>query len=205
MNHDDHVALLRPGIPESVEGAESPVWADLGAGSGAFTLALADLLGPSGEIYAVDRDRGALRRLAPAMRERFPATTLHILEADFTRPLGLSSLDGMVMANALHFVPDHDKPAVLALIRGMLRPGGRLILVEYDVDRGNRWVPHPLSYPTWESLASRAGFVDTYRLATRPSRFLGQIYSALSLRPLVPWQFNGRGWIGAVRVATSSK
>ena len=50
-----------------VEGA-GPRWLELGAGEGAFTLALADLLGPGANITAVDRDAGALRNLA---RERF--------------------------------------------------------------------------------------------------------------------------------------
>ena len=59
MNHRDHVNLLRRGVPEP-----GGVWADLGSGAGAFTLALAELVGPGAEIYAVDKDRGALRQLA---------------------------------------------------------------------------------------------------------------------------------------------
>lgn len=99
MNHADHVSLLRRGVP-----APGGVWADLGAGSGAFTLALAELAGPQAVIYAVDRDRRALHQLADAMQERFPGVTLHTLTADFTQPLALPPLDGVVMANSLHFV-----------------------------------------------------------------------------------------------------
>ena len=51
MDHADHVRLLRDGVPH-----EPGTWADLGAGSGAFTLALADLLPPGSLIYAVDKD-----------------------------------------------------------------------------------------------------------------------------------------------------
>jgi len=40
-----------------------------------------------------------------------------------------------------------------------------------------------MSYRTWEGLSARAGFVDTRLLRTIPSRFLGRIYSALSLSP----------------------
>ena len=54
MDHADHVRLLREGV------TRGGTWADLGAGTGAFTLALAELVGPSGEVIAVDRDRGAL-------------------------------------------------------------------------------------------------------------------------------------------------
>jgi SAM-dependent methyltransferase len=174
MDHRDHVRLIRDGV---VGGGSA--WADLGAGSGAFTLALADLLGTAGSIHAVDRDRGAVQAMADAMRTRFPTIRLHPMVADFTGPLDLPPLDGLVMANSLHFV--RDKLPVLELVRGYLRPGGRLVLVEYDADHGNPWVPHPLSYPSWERLAAEAGFEATRRLAGVPSHFLGAIYSALSV------------------------
>src|SRR5205823_11221975 len=97
---------------------------------------------------------------------------------DFTRPLDLPLLDGVVMANSLHY--QRHKEGVLDLVRGYLKPGGRFILVEYNADRGNPWVPYPLSYSTWEALARRVGFAETRLLATVPSRFLGEIYSAVS-------------------------
>ncbi|HEY7357984.1 MAG TPA: methyltransferase domain-containing protein [Ktedonobacterales bacterium] len=175
MNHEDHVRLLRGGIA-----GPGGVWADLGSGAGAFTLALADLLGPMGEIYSVDRDQGALREQERAMRARFPATTAHYLAADFTQRLELPPLDGVVMANSLHF--QREKGPVLQLVRGYLKPGGRLILVEYNVDRGNTWVPYPLSYQTWEALARANGFASTALLTTQPSRWLGEMFAALSLR-----------------------
>lgn len=175
MVHEDHVALLRGGVPEGTGG----VWADLGAGAGAFTLALADLLGPGARIVAVDRDRRALDDLERAMRAHFPDTSTEYRAADFTRPLDLPPLDGVVMANALHFV--REKAPTLALVRGYLRTGGRLLLVEYNADTGNPWVPFPLAYPTWAALAGRMGFAETRLLARRPSRFLREMYSAVSV------------------------
>jgi len=173
MDHGDHVRLIR----EGVEGAGT-VWADLGSGEGAFTLALAEVLGPDGTIHTVDRDRRALDVQLEALRARFPNVTVVAHVADFTRPIELPALDGIVMANSLHF--ERDKLPLLALVRGYLKPGGRLVLVEYGADRGNPWVPYPLSYRTWETLAAEAGFRDTRLLATVPSRFLGSIYSAVS-------------------------
>lgn len=175
MDHDDHVRLIRGGV----EGAGT-TWADLGSGGGAFTLALADVLGPGATIHSVDRDGAALRSQAAAMRGRFPMTTLHQHHADFTMPLDLPALDGVVMANSLHFV--RDKRPVLALVRGYLRPGGRLILVEYDAEHGNPWVPYPVSAVRWPSLAAATGFEGAHELMRVPSRFLGAIYSALSVR-----------------------
>jgi SAM-dependent methyltransferase len=176
LQHADHVALIEPGIAD--RGGD---WADFGSGSGAFTLALADLLGPGGRIYSIDLDRRGLQRQRSDLAKFFPDTELHSMLADFTQPLNLPPLDGIVMANSLHF--QHDKETVLPQVLNYLKPSGRLILVEYNADRGNRWVPYPLSYPTWEALSLRSGFVGTRLLATRPSRFLGEIYSAVSFRP----------------------
>lgn len=175
MNHADHVRLIRDGIP-----AAGGVWADFGSGTGAFTLALAEVLGANGEIYSIDRDAGALREQERALRARFPQVHLHFLAADFTHPLRtpLPPLDGLLMANALHFV--REKERVIGLLKSYLKPEGRLILVEYNVDTGNMWVPYPLSYPTWEALARRCGFAHTHLLATQPSRFLREFYAAVS-------------------------
>jgi ubiquinone/menaquinone biosynthesis C-methylase UbiE len=175
MIHEDHVAIIRGGVPGP--GGE---WADLGAGWGAFTLALADLIGPGGHIRAVDRDARALRELASAMAARFPAVALETIVADFSRPLPLPPLDGVVVANALHFLRPAEREQALGLIRGYLRPGGRLIIVEYNIERGNPWVPHPFTYPTWEEMARRSGFTGTRLLARRPSRTLREIYAAVS-------------------------
>lgn len=173
MKHEDHVTLLRGGVSRP-----GGIWADFGSGTGAFTLALAELIGPAGRIYSVDKDGGALRRQERTMRARFPAVAVQYRVADFGMPLDLPPLDGIVMANALHF--QREKDAVVQLIRGCLQPAGVLILVEYNTDRGNPWVPWPLTYGNWEKLARRNGFAITRLLATRPSRFLGEIYSAAS-------------------------
>lgn len=173
MNQSDLVALLRDGVTQ-----KGGRWADLGAGAGAFTLALAELLGPGAHIIAVDKDARAMRDLAAEVGKRFPGVAVDVRVADFTRPLGLHELDGVVMANSLHFL--RDKEAVLEAVRAMLRPGGRLIVVEYGTDHGNPWVPHPFSYGRWELMAARAGFVRTRLLRTIPSRHLGSMYSAVS-------------------------
>ena len=175
MDHGDHVRLIRDGVV-----GVGLTWADFGSGEGAFTLALADLLGPGGTIHSIDRDGRALRSQERTLRAAFPGVTLTPLVADFAAPLELPPLDGIVMANSLHF--ERDQRAVLRLVRGYLRPGGRLVLVEYDTDHGNPWVPHPLSFGSWTKLAMEAGFRDTRRLASIPSRFLGSIYSAVSVR-----------------------
>jgi SAM-dependent methyltransferase len=173
MNHDDHVALLRGGIEQP-----GGVWADFGSGTGAFTLALADLIGPAGVIYSIEQDRSDLAQQERALRERFPNTIVHTRLVDFTRPIDLPALDGIVMANSLHF---HRQPGpIVQLLKSYLRPHGRFILIEYNIEQGNSAVPYPVSFVQWEQLAARCGFMHTRLLLTRPSRFLKEIYSAVS-------------------------
>jgi len=176
MDHQDHVALLRPA--DLSPGAS---YADLGAGSGAFTLALRELLGLSAAIYAVDRNRGRLAELERAHRARFGENAhLHILPADFTHALDLPPLEGALMANSLHFFRNKEK--VLRHVGSCLKPKGTLLLVEYNVDRGNPWVPHPLSFETFRDLAPRAGFGQPRLLAKHPSSFLREFYSAIAMK-----------------------
>ncbi len=189
MDHEDHLALIRAGVvPERDLGGRDPggepkVWADVGAGSGAFTLALADLLGPGAHIIATDRDPGALRSNAAAVEARFPDVGLTALLADFTTLLDLPALDGLIAANCLHFVSRDGQVAVVKALASHLRPGAPFIVVEYDADRGNPWVPHPFSSARWRDIATAAGLIETIEIGRVPSRFLGAIYAALSRRP----------------------
>lgn len=173
MNHQDHLNLLKQGIP-----GPGGVWADFGAGRGAFTLALAELIGPGSTIFAVDKNGRDLKKLEKTIQQHNAGVTLHTIRADFTKPLSLPPLDGLVMANSLHFI--RDKEPVVRKLREYLKADGRFLLVEYNVDRGNVWVPHPLSYTSWAELAECCGFSHTEFLAARPSRFLHEIYTAVS-------------------------
>src|SRR4051794_20982930 len=154
MNHDDHVHLIKHGIERNSGG----VWADFGAGKGAFTMALRDLAGPAVELIAVDHDRDSLRSLRSAMERRFSGTSLQLIDADFRQELSLPPLDGIIAANAVHYVAD--QVALLGQWRSYLKPDGGLVIVEYDTDDGNRWVPYPLSFATFQHLAPAAGFTD---------------------------------------------
>lgn len=177
MNHNDHVNLIHAAIPKS-----GGVWADFGAGSGAFTLALADCMGGSGTIYAIDQDESALRQNQQAIVSRFPGIASHYLVGDFTKSIPLPELDGLVIANALHFY--RRKEPILSQLMSYLKPGGRFIVVEYNTDHGNQWVPYPFTYTIWEGLAAFVGLTNTRQLAVRPSRFLNEIYSAVSIKPM---------------------
>jgi len=172
MDHKDHVNLLRPA---DIKPGGS--WADLGAGSGAFTLAIRELGGPTASIYAVDKDRASLHQLEQAYRARFgDLQNLNLIVGDFSRTLNIPPLDGIVMANSLHFFKDKEK--ILRHVSSYLKPNGMLLIVEYNVDSGNPWVPYPFSFETYRKLAPRTNFSEPRLLAKVPSRFLREFYSA---------------------------
>lgn len=176
MDPADAIALLRPAVPVPPNAR----WADLGAGSGTFTRALAALLGPGAELYAVDADEGALRSLR-AWAERPPdGPAVHVLPGDFTRRMALPPLDGIVLANALHFV--RGQAETLALAASYLRPGGRLVVIEYQDRPASRWVPYPVSSARLAELAADAGLTPPRVVATRPSAYGGDIYVGMTIR-----------------------
>ncbi|WP_118972774.1 class I SAM-dependent methyltransferase [Taibaiella koreensis] len=152
----------------------SPVcWADLGCGSGVFTRALAALLPAGSSIHAVDQtaawtDPGNL------------AVTVNFQQRDFvTAALDLPPLDGILMANALHYV--RDQPAFLARIKRHLKPGAVFLIVEYDTDTPAKpWVPYPLSFDTLSILFRQQHFSQAHKLQERPSVYRrARLYSAL--------------------------
>lgn len=171
MNHQDHVRLIEKGINN-----KGGIWADLGSGDGAFTLALRELAGASVQIFSIDEDQNRLNTQKRAFAHMFPETNISFIKQDFTQQLNLPLLDGIIMANSLHYISD--KVPLLNQLSVYLKPQGSLILVEYNVDRGNFWVPFPISYTTLETTITKSTFVNPRLLATIPSQFLHEIYAA---------------------------
>lgn len=174
MEHAEMVELIRGGVP-----GPGGVWADLGAGTGNFTRALRELLGPSGTIHAVDRDGRAVAALAGLAEQ--PGGAVLPLQADIAQPLRLPPLDGALTANALHFI--RDQAAALGLIAGRLRAGGRMLVVEYDLAEPLRYVPYPLPPARLADLAAGAGLGQPTVVGRRVSPSSGvAMYAAVAMR-----------------------
>ena len=172
MNLADAVDLLAPAV---LDATGSSTWADLGCGDGIFTRALATRLAAGSTIHAMDRDRAALARM-PAEHDGVSITTHR---GDFTHgPWPFTSLDGVLMANSLHYVPDQ-----VAFLRGCassLNAGASFLVVEYDTDAANRWVPYPVSRRQLERVFRAADYRRVETLAARRSLYhRGGIYAAL--------------------------
>ncbi len=178
MTFDEAEELIRPAIT-----AIGGTWADFGAGDGLFTRALARLVGPSGTIHAVDHDPRAVRTLQAASFET-DGTSAEIIvsQGDFSKLDGLSelegvTLDGVVFANALHFSPDPER--VLAVVAGILKVPGRIVVVEYDRTNANRWVPYPVPFDRLRAVAAQLRLERPRIVNRRPSAFGGVMYCAV--------------------------
>jgi ubiquinone/menaquinone biosynthesis C-methylase UbiE len=155
--------LPRPGQPQH--------WADLGCGAGIFTEALARLLPEASTILGIDTNPGFRDHTLPN------ATRLIPIKADFEKDsLPLSGVDGILMANSLHYVKD--KPALITKLRTYMRPGAPFLIVEYDTDQPVRtWVPYPVSYASMKKL-----FPNVQKLGERPSVYgRANMYAAIAV------------------------
>ena len=148
-------------------------WADLGCGDGTFTLALASLLLPGSVIHAMDVDAAALR----AIPRSSGGVAISTHAGDFSAlPWPFATPDGVLLANALHYVADQ-AGFVQRAAAAMSRP--RFIVVEYDTDEPNPWIPHPVSRRTLTRLGDEAGFGSVRILGARPSVYRrAPIYAA---------------------------
>lgn len=155
-------------------GATQQTWADLGCGAGTFTLALAALLAPPGLIYAMDQDEVALRHIPNQHHQ----VAIEKRRADFvTEDLRLENLDGILMANALHYVKD--KTVLTQKLQSYLHENGCFIIVEYETDRANPWVPYPIRFQALKQLFTTIGYPSIEKLNEIPSRYHGKMYAAL--------------------------
>ena len=156
-------------------------WADLGAGTGTFTLALAARLGRNGRIIALDSDVAALAELRIAIKRAALGDQVEVRVGDFREPLDVPPLDGALLANALHFIPENEQADVLARVVALLRPQGRLVVVDYDGRRANTWVPYPVSKRRLGELLAALRLPASTIVGTRPSVYGGTLYAAVSV------------------------
>jgi trans-aconitate methyltransferase len=152
-------------------------WADLGCGSGLFTRALADLLYTGSSIYAVDKNVSSFQ--TNSFTKEVVLTTI---ESDFVKDdLHLKNLDGILMANSLHFVSD--KKSFIKRTITYFKETPVFLIVEYDTDLPNPWVPYPLSFGTLKKLFTELGFHVDKKISEKKSLYhSGTIYSVLITR-----------------------
>jgi hypothetical protein len=150
------------------------VWADLGCGSGLFTRALSGQLHTGSTIYAIDNKISAFQNSSVSND-----VIIKTLQSDFVHDdLHLQDLDGILMANALHFV--RNKKQFIEKVTQLFRSVPVFLLVEYDTDTPNPWVPFPLSFTNLKKLFTDLGFHSVKKISEKKSLYRsGKMYSVL--------------------------
>lgn len=173
MQLENAIELIVRGV---VQQGAPQAWADLGAGSGGlFSRALSALLPGKSVIYAVDKNY----KTGQQIKTENDANSIVLIKKDFTAPLPeIKNCDGILMANSLHYV--QDKLTFLQQIKSILQPGGRIIIVEYDTDVPNQWVPWPISCKNLQQFLIKNGLGSLQKMAAENSVYQsGGMYSAL--------------------------
>lgn len=174
MNLQEATALINDQYITSLR--YPTTWADLGCGEGLFTRALAGLLMPGSLIFGIDR-KPALDSL---MLDN--GTVIKPVAADFeTDDLPFDAVDGILMANSLHYV--QKKEQFIRKLLGRCKNNVVFIIVEYETLLANRWVPYPVDFSLLQQLFKTTGFANVRQIGKHPSLYSnGWMYAALAIK-----------------------
>jgi ubiquinone/menaquinone biosynthesis C-methylase UbiE len=102
--------------------------ADLGAGTGVFTLPLAEAVGPGGKVYAIDVDAGLLD-IVSGKAKAAGGRTIQTIVAGETDPRLPEPVDLLFICDTLHHLPNQAE--YVKQFARLLRPGGRVVVIDF--------------------------------------------------------------------------
>ncbi|HEX6504073.1 MAG TPA: class I SAM-dependent methyltransferase [Terriglobales bacterium] len=132
--------------------------ADVGAGSGWFTIRAARRVGPAGMVYAVDINPEAVRYIDRRARSESLPNVKTILSKSDDPMLPKAAVDAVLLLKTYHEIAD--PVALLQHLRPALRPGARLGIIDRNGDASNHGVDRKIVTDE----AAQAGYhlVQTY-------------------------------------------
>ncbi len=145
-------------------------WADLGCGSGVFTKALANLLPKKSSITAIDKTA-----------QNFPAQLGNAVQIEFKKldiekeNLLLENLDGIMIANAFHFIQDKEK--LILSLENNFKLNPTFLMVEYDHHKANQWEPFPIPFEGMKKLFQKLNYKTIEKIGEQKSVYGGNIYA----------------------------
>jgi ubiquinone/menaquinone biosynthesis C-methylase UbiE len=109
--------------------------ADIGAGSGYMTVKLAKKVGPDGKVFANDIQQGMLDLLSKRLTKNKITNVSTILGTQDDPRLPIDAIDLVLMVDVYHELSQPQ--LMLRHIKASLKPGGRLVLLEYRKEDPN--------------------------------------------------------------------
>lgn len=153
-------------VVEHLNLEEGDVVADIGSGSGLFTIPIAEKVGPGGKVYAVDIEEELLQYVQ-AQALRGGLNNVETVLADELDPRIPQKVDFVLMCDTLSYISD--KPIYLQGLTRYLKPGASVAII----DREGEWPPHleqgKYTVQELDRWMNNAGLerVETYRFHTR--------------------------------------
>ena len=103
--------------------------ADLGAGSGVFTLPFARAVGPTGKVYAVDIDPGMLAIVSDKVKAAALRNVQNVVAGDMESKIP-EPVDLIFICDTMHHLPKQAE--YVKQFGALLRPGGRVVVIEFS-------------------------------------------------------------------------
>lgn len=144
LERDSRDAMQHPDrIMEKLAVRPGEVVADVGAGSGYFTVRLAAAVGEGGRVVATDIRQEMLDYIAERLTEG-AIDNVELVKVEPGDPgLPAGAIDTVLMVDVMHYV--EDRAAYAKKLRPALRPGGRVVVIDfrYDPDAEREFAPAP--------------------------------------------------------------
>lgn len=180
-------AAWRSGLVDRLDLRPGQRALDVGSGPGQLAFALADRVVPGGSVDGVDAAIEMVRRADRKNRRRRPVSFSEARAQSL--PFPDETFDAVTCTLALHHVAADDRPAAVAEMRRVLRPGGRVLIADLEPSRDGRPPFGPLfrsrhalhdgSLDEAERLLAAAGFAELARGTTTVSG-IGQVVGTRS-------------------------
>jgi ubiquinone/menaquinone biosynthesis C-methylase UbiE len=121
-------------IMDALGVADASRVADVGAGSGWFTIRLARRVGPQGVVYAEDVQQEMLNAISRRVQREGLANVRPVLGRGADPRLPPGTLDAVLLVDAFHEI--EDRVAMLSNIAQALKPQGKVGVIDFRVDGG---------------------------------------------------------------------
>jgi SAM-dependent methyltransferase len=146
-------------IMDALKIADGARVADIGAGSGWFTIRLADRVGPNGAVYAEDVQTQMLQSIERRVSRAGFKNVQTVLGTPTNPNLPTGSLDVVLMVDSYQELEPANRVSFLRNLAAALKPNGRIGVVNYKPGRGGPGPDVRIDSKTVEDNAREAGLL----------------------------------------------
>jgi ubiquinone/menaquinone biosynthesis C-methylase UbiE len=132
------VTLKVDEVIEKLQLKPGDVVADIGSGSGSFSIPMARAIGPNGTLYAVDIDQEMLDFVSEKASKDGVKNVRTVLGEYNDPKLPVNDVDVAFMHRVLHMI--ENRQAYINSIVKYLKPDGRIVIIDKNREGANSWM-----------------------------------------------------------------